>query len=143
MTAYDDQNIFAKILRGEAPCVKLCEDAHAFAFMDVMPRGPGHLLVIPKTPARNLLDVPGDALAAMIPTVQKLARAAKTALAADGIMIAQYSEAASGQTVYHLHFHVVPCFQGVALKPLGAGPMAPAAELEPVAAKIRAALANF
>ncbi len=83
MTAnYDDQNIFAKILRGEAPCVKLYEDEQALAFMDIMPRGPGHLLVIPKTPARNILDVPAEALAAIMPAVQKLARAAKAALGA-------------------------------------------------------------
>jgi histidine triad (HIT) family protein len=139
--AYDDQNIFAKILRGEAPCVKLYEDAHAFAFMDIMPRGPGHLLVIPKTPARNILDIPAEALAAMMPTVKKLAIAAKAGLAADGVTVAQFSEPASGQVVYHLHFHVLPCFEGVALKPPG-GPMVSVAELEPIAAKIRAALAN-
>ena len=82
MSAYDDQNIFAKILRGEAPCVRLYEDAHAFAFMDIMPRGPGHLLVIPKAPARNILDISSEALAGMMPAVQKLARAAKAALGA-------------------------------------------------------------
>jgi histidine triad (HIT) family protein len=140
--AYDDQNIFAKILRGEAPCVKLYEDAHAFAFMDIMPRGQGHLLVVPKSPARNILDIPTDALAAMMPAVQKLARAAKAGLNADGVMVAQFSEPASGQVVYHLHFHVIPCFEGVALRPPG-GPMVAASELEPVAAKIRAALASF
>ena len=141
MTAYDDQNIFAKILRGEAPCVKLYEDAHAFAFMDIMPRGPGHLLVIPKTPARNLLDIPAEALSALMPAVQKLARAAKAALKADGISVQQFNETAGGQVVFHLHFHVIPRFEGVAMKPPG-GPMAPAAELEPTAAQIRAALSN-
>lgn len=139
--AYDSQNIFAKILRGEAPCVKLYEDAHAFAFMDIMPRGPGHLLVIPKTPARNILDIPAEALAAMMPVVKKLAIAAKTGLRADGVTVAQFSEPASGQVVYHLHFHVIPCFEGVPLKPPG-GPIVSAEELEPVAAKIRAALTN-
>ena len=139
--AYDDQNIFAKILRGEAPCVKLYEDAHAFAFMDIMPRGPGHLLVIPKTPARNILDIPAEALSALMPAVQKLARAAKAALAAEGVTISQFSEAAGGQVVFHLHFHVIPRFEGVALKPHG-GAMTPAAELEPIAAKIRATLAQ-
>ena len=139
--AYDDQNIFAKILRGEAPCVKLYEDAHAFAFMDIMPRGPGHLLVIPKTPARNILDIPAEALAAMMPAVKKLAIAAKSALEADGVSVHQFSEPASGQVVYHLHFHVIPHFDGVTIKPPG-GPIVSAAELQPIAAKIRAALAN-
>ncbi len=139
--AYDSQNIFAKILRGEAPCVKLYEDEAAFAFMDIMPRGPGHLLVIPKTPARNILDIEAEALAAMMPAVKKLAVAAKAGLGADGVTVAQFSEPASGQVVYHLHFHVIPCFDGVTLKPPG-GPIAPAAELEPIAAKIRAALTN-
>ncbi len=140
--AYDDQNIFAKILRGEAPCVRLYEDEHALAFMDIMPRAPGHLLVIPKTPARNILDISPTALAAIMPAVQKLARAAKAALAADGIAAMQFSEPASGQVVYHLHFHVIPRFDGVPLKPPG-GAMAATAELEPIAAKIRAALVNF
>jgi histidine triad (HIT) family protein len=143
MTAtYDSQNIFAKILRGEAPCVKLYEDEHAFAFMDIMPRGAGHLLVIPKTPARNILDIPADALSAMMPAVRKLARAAKAGLAADGVVVMQFNEPASGQVVYHLHFHVIPCFEGVALKPPH-GTIAPAAELEPIAAKIRGALASL
>jgi histidine triad (HIT) family protein len=139
---YDPQNIFAKILRGEAPCVKLYEDDASFAFMDIMPRAAGHLLVIPKTPARNILDLPDDRLSALIPAVRKLARAAKAALNADGVAVMQFNEPASGQVVYHLHFHVIPCFEGVALKPPH-GQIAPAAELEPVAAKIRAALANF
>ena len=139
--AYDDQNIFAKILRGELPCTKLYEDAHAFAFMDIMPRGQGHLLVIPKTPARNILDVAPEALAGIMPAVQKLARAAKAALGADGVAVHQFNEVAGGQVVFHLHFHVIPRFDGVQLKPPG-GPMVPAAELEPVAAKIRAALAS-
>lgn len=140
--AYDPQNIFAKILRGEAPCVKLYEDAHAFAFMDIMPRGKGHLLVIPKVPARNILDVPAEALAGIMPAVQTLARAAKAALGADGVAVHQFNETAGGQVVFHLHFHVIPRFDGVELRPPG-GPIAPASELEPVAAQIRAALANL
>jgi histidine triad (HIT) family protein len=141
MTAsYDDQNIFAKILRGEAPCVRLYEDEAALAFMDIMPRGPGHLLVIPKVAARNIFDMPAEALAALMPRVQKLALAARRALDADGVSVHQYNEPASGQVVFHLHFHVIPHFEGVALKPPG-GPMVPAAELEPIAAKIRTALA--
>jgi histidine triad (HIT) family protein len=139
--AYDDQNIFAKILRGEAPCVRVYEDEAALAFMDIMPRGQGHLLVIPKTPARNIFDIAPEALAALMPRVQKLALAARAALGADGVSVHQFNEAAGGQVVFHLHFHVIPRFDGVALKPPG-GPMVPAAELEPLAAKIRAALAS-
>ena len=141
MPAYDNQNIFAKILRGEAPCVRLYEDDVALAFMDIMPRGEGHLLVIPKTPARNILDISAGALTAFMPAVQKLARAAKAALAADGVTVLQFNETAGGQVVFHLHFHVIPRFEGVALKPPG-GPIAAVAELAPVAAKIRAALAS-
>ena len=139
--AYDAQNIFAKILRGEAPCLRLYEDGTALAFMDIMPRGQGHLLVIPKTPARNILDIPAEALSGFMPAVQKLARAAKAALAADGVSILQFNESAGGQVVFHLHFHIIPRFEGVALKPPGS-PMVAAAELEPVAARIRAALAS-
>ncbi len=140
--AYDNQNIFAKILRGEAPCVKLYEDSVALAFMDIMPRAPGHLLVIPKASARNILDIPAEALAAIMPAVQKLAVAAKAALEADGVSVMQFNESAGGQVVFHLHFHVIPRFEGVTLKP-PAGPMAAAAELETTAAKIRAALAKM
>ena len=136
---YDANNIFAKILRGEMPCVRVFEDDVALAFMDIMPRTPGHTLVVPKTPARNLLDIEPDALARFMPTVQRIAIAAKRALDADGISLMQYSETAGGQLVFHLHFHILPRWAGVALKPPG-GPMVPAAELEPTAAKIRAAL---
>jgi histidine triad (HIT) family protein len=137
--AYDNNNIFARILRGEAPSVKLYEDDAALAFMDVMPRAPGHLLVIPKSPARNLLDIAPPALAALMPIVQKLAGAAKAALSADGVSVLQFNESAGGQVVFHLHFHVIPRFTDEALKPPGA-PFAAAAELEPIAAKIRTAL---
>ena len=138
---YDPQNIFAKILRGEAPCLRLYEDETALAFMDIMPRGQGHLLVIPKTPARNLLDISPSALSAFMPAVQKLAQAAKAALGAEGVTVLQFNEQAGGQVVFHLHFHIIPRFEGVALKPPG-GPMVPASELEPVAARIRAALGS-
>ena len=137
---YDDQNIFAKILRGQAPCVRLYEDEAALAFMDIMPRGQGHLLVIPKVAARNIFDIPAEALSALMPRVQKLAVAARQALSADGVSVHQFNETAGGQVVFHLHFHVIPRFEGVDLKPPG-GPMVPAADLEPIAAKIRAALA--
>ena len=136
---YDPNNIFAKILRGEMACVRVFEDDVALGFMDIMPRTLGHTLVVPKAPARNLLDIEPDALARFIPKVQRIAVAAKRALDADGISLMQYSETAGGQLVFHLLFHILPRWAGVALKPPG-GPMLPAAELEPTAAKIRAAL---
>lgn len=139
-TAYDPQNIFAKILRGEAPCVRVCEDEFSLAFMDIMPRGVGHTLVIPRAPARNLLDIAPADLARFMPSVQRVAVAAKAALGAEGVSVQQFNESAGGQVVFHLHFHILPRWTGVALRPPG-GPMVAAAELEPVAAKIRAALA--
>lgn len=113
---YDANNIFGKILRGEIPCHRVYEDADTLAFMDVMPQSPGHLLVIPKTPSRNLLDADPAVLAKLMPIVQKLARAAKDAFEADGITVTQFNEPAAGQTVYHLHFHIVPRYEGVHLK---------------------------
>lgn len=119
MTAapYDDGNVFAKILRGELPCHKLWEDEETFAFMDIMPRGRGHCLVIPKTPARNILDADGESLAAVIATVQRLARAVVAAFDADGATVQQFNEPAGGQVVFHLHFHVIPRFDGEPLGP--------------------------
>lgn len=114
---YDSNNIFAKILRGEIPSHKVYEDADAIVFMDVMPQGPGHALVVPKAASRNILDADPAVLARLTPVVQKIARAAKAAFAADGISIIQYNEPAGGQSVFHLHFHVVPRFEGVPLKP--------------------------
>ena len=137
--AYDDQNIFAKILRGEIPCAKVYEDNLVLAFMDVMPQAEGHTLVVPKAPARGLLDVAPDTLAALIVRVQKVAAAVQTAFAADGLTILQYNEPAGGQSVFHLHFHVVPRTDGVALKP-HAGGMADADVLKEQAARIAAAL---
>ncbi len=115
--AYDPENIFAKILRGEIPCFKVFEDETSFAFMDIMPRAHGHTLVIPKAPARNLLDIAPADLSALIVNVQKIAIAAKTAMQADGVTLSQFSEAAGGQEVFHLHFHIVPRHEGVAMKP--------------------------
>ena len=115
--AYDPNNVFAKILRGELPCHKVYEDAHVLAMMDIMPRGDGHVLVIPKVPARNILDMPGDALGPLMQGVQKVARAAKAAMGADGLTIQQFSESAGGQVVFHLHVHVIPRKDGVAMKP--------------------------
>ncbi len=115
--AYDNENIFAKILRGEIPAFKVFEDEHTLAFMDVMPQAPGHTLVIPKSPSRNLLDADPAALASAIKTVQHVAKAVKKAFDADGVQVNQFNEAASGQTVYHLHFHIIPRIEGILLKP--------------------------
>ncbi|CDN47745.1 MULTISPECIES: HIT family protein [Neorhizobium] len=115
--AYDSNNIFGKILRGEIPCHRVYEDADTLAFMDVMPQSPGHLLVLPKAPSRNILDADPAVLSKVIPVVQKLARAARQAFEADGITVIQFNEPAAGQTVYHLHFHVVPRYEGQPLKP--------------------------
>lgn len=139
MTAYDDNNIFAKILRGEIPCVKVYEDDHTLAFMDVMPQAPGHLLVIPKTNSRNILDADPDVLTKTIPVVQKLAVAAKEAFDADGIYVAQFNEPAAGQTVFHLHFHIVPRKDGEPLKP-HSGAMVDVEMLKAHAEKIKQAL---
>ena len=137
--AYDPNNVFAKILRGELPCHKVYEDAHVLAMMDIMPRGEGHVLVIPKVPARNILDMPGDALGPLMQGVQKVARAAKSAMQADGLTIQQFSESAGGQVVFHLHMHVIPRWDGVKLRP-HTGEMAPNDVLATQAAKIAAAL---
>jgi histidine triad (HIT) family protein len=117
MTAYDDQNIFAKILRGEIPSLKVFEDGRTFAFLDIMPRSPGHTLVIPKAPARGILDIAEDDLAAVARTAKRIAIAAMKAFEADGIVIQQFSEPASGQVVFHLHMHVMPVRAGIELLP--------------------------
>ncbi len=117
--SYDPDNIFAKILRGEIPAFKVWEDDDTFAFMDIMPRADGHLLVIPKTPARNLLDASPDQLAACMAAVQRLAQAAMRAFDATGVTLQQFNEASGGQEVFHLHFHVLPRKDGVALRPPG------------------------
>ena len=116
-TAYDSSNPFAKILRGEFSCHKIYEDAHVLAFLDIMPRAPGHTLVIPKAPARNILDVDPDDFAHVARAAQKIARAGMTAFKADGITLQQFSEAAGGQVVFHLHVHVMPRHTGIALLP--------------------------
>ncbi len=139
--AYDPNNVFAKILRGELPSQKLYEDADTVAIMDIMPRGEGHCLVIPKQAARNILDVEPDSLAAVMRTVQRLARAVKTAFGAEGVTVHQFNESAGGQVVFHLHVHVIPRFEGVALKAPG-GPMEKPEVLASNAERIRAALAN-
>lgn len=138
--AYDENNIFVKILKGEIPSHKVYEDEHTLAFMDVMPQAPGHLLVIPKTGSRNLLDADPAVLLNMMPVVQKLAVAAKQAFEADGVVVAQFNEPAAGQTVFHLHFHVIPRREGEPLKP-HSGTMEDQGVLAANAEKLRAALA--
>ena len=138
---YEDTNIFAKILRGEMPAHKVFEDEVAFAFMDIMPRADGHTLVIPKVPCRNLLDISAEDLSALMPRVQKVARGVKQAMQAEGLTLQQFNEQAGGQIVFHLHFHILPRWSGVALRP-------PATQMEKPevlaahAKKIRAALTS-
>jgi histidine triad (HIT) family protein len=117
MASYDPNNVFAKILRGELPCHKVYEDDRAFAFLDIMPRAPGHTLVIPKAPARNILDVDPDDLAHLAIVSQKVAKAGMKVFKADGVTMQQFSEPAGGQVVFHLHVHIIPRQDGVALKP--------------------------
>jgi histidine triad (HIT) family protein len=137
---YDSSNIFAKILRGELPSHKLYEDADTFAFMDIMPRAPGHCLVIPKQPSRNILDVDAESLAAVMRTTQTLSRAVMKAFGADGVTVQQFNEPAGGQVVFHLHVHIIPRRDGVSLGP-HTGQMEKAEVLAANAEKIRAALA--
>lgn len=137
--AYDPNNIFAKILRGDVPAHKVFEDEVALAFMDIMPRCDGHTLVIAKVPARGLFDMPAEALGPFMLRVQKVARAAKIGMRADGLTLHQYNEPAGGQTVFHLHVHILPRWMGVALRP-HSGAMEKPDVLEANAAKIRAAL---
>lgn len=139
MTAYDDQNIFAKILRGEFPSHRVYEDADLMAVMDVFPQSRGHTLVIPKSPSRNLLDADPKALAALMPQLQKLARAVKQATGADGLRLVQYNEAPAGQSVFHLHFHLIPVYAGVEIGRHGQG-QADDSELARLAESIAAAL---
>lgn len=141
MADYDTNNVFAKILRGEIPAHKVYEDDSVIAFMDVMPQGPGHTLVVPKAASRNLLDANSADLAKLLPVAQKVARAVKTAFAADGVSVFQYNEPAGGQSVFHLHIHVVPRHEGVALKP-HSGKMEDGAVLAANAEKVRQALAG-
>ena len=136
---YDNTNIFARIVRGEIPAHKLFEDADTLAFMDIMPRGDGHALVIPKTPARNMLDASPAQLAACLATAQRIARAQMTAFGATGITLQQFNEAAGGQVVFHLHYHIIPRHDGVSLKP-HSGTMEKPEILTANADKIRACL---
>ena len=140
MTAsYDADNIFAKILRGEIPCHKVYEDDNALVFMDVMPQSAGHVLIVPKAPSRNLLDADPAVLAAVIPLLQRIATAAKRAFEADGVSVMQFNEAAGGQTVFHLHFHVIPRYEDTPLHSHGRGMEEPEV-LAANAEKLRSAL---
>lgn len=139
--AYDQNNIFAKILRGEIPCVKVYEDDVVLSFMDLFPQSPGHTLVIPKTPARNFLEVPSELVGPYLERVQKIARAVRKALAPDGVLITHFNGAAAGQSVFHSHFHIIPRWEGQTLAGHAHGKMADKAELEARAAQIAAALA--
>ncbi len=139
MTAYDPDNIFTKIIAGDIPCHKIFEDEDTLAFMDVMPQSKGHCLVIPKKGSRNLLDAEPMILGSLISVTQMIARAAKRAFDADGVLIQQFNEAPAGQSVFHLHFHVVPRYEGIPLKP-HTGQMADNDMLADQCEKIKAAL---
>lgn len=140
MTDYDRDNIFGKMIRGEIPATKVFEDDTVLAIMDIFPQSKGHVLVIPKAESRNLLDADPATLAAAIPYVQRLAKAVKTALKPDGIRIVQFNEAPAGQSVFHLHFHVIPVYEGVAVGRHGEDGRADDQELTEQAAAIAAAL---
>ena len=140
MPAYDPNNIFAKILRGELPCYKVYEDDKALAFLDIMPRAAGHTLVLPKAPARNILDIPAADLAHVATVAQKIAKAAMTAFSADGITVQQFNEGAGGQVVFHLHVHVIPRKAGQPMKPAASDKEKPevlAAQATKLAAALR------
>jgi len=137
--AYDSNNIFAKILRGEVPSVKIYEDDKTLAFMDVMPQADGHTLVIPKEPAENIFELSPEGAAAMVRTTQKVAKAVKKGLEAPGVMIFQLNGKPAGQSVFHVHFHIVPRSGGIDLK-LHARGMESPDKLKAIAEKIKAAL---
>lgn len=139
-TEYDTDNIFAKILRGEIPAHKIYEDEETLAFMDIMPRGDGHCLVIPKSPARNILDMEPDSLSAVMRVVQQLSRAVMAAFNADGVTIQQFNEAAGGQEVFHYHCHIIPRHDGVKVGPPGI--MGDGEQIAANAERIRVVLKN-
>jgi histidine triad (HIT) family protein len=134
--AYDENNVFAKVLRGEIPCHKIYEDEDTLAFLDIMPRTEGHALVVTKKKARDLFDISPAALGKLMAVVQKLAPQIKDAMGAEGVLIQQFNGAAAGQTVFHLHVHIIPRKEGEALKP-HAGKMGDQAALAATAEKIR------
>ena len=136
---YDPNNIFAKILRGEVPSVKVYEDERSLAFMDVMPQADGHVLVIPKEPVMDLFDLSPEGAAALMATTQKVAKAVKKALGPPGIMLVQLNGRAAGQSVFHVHFHIVPRSEGIDLK-LHAREIENPDKLKAIAEKIKAVL---
>ncbi len=138
--SYDPDNVFAKILRGEIPSTKVYEDDATLVFMDIMPRADGHVLVIPKTPCRNLLDASPAQLSACMATAQKMSHAVMKAFGATGVTLQQFNEADGGQEVFHLHFHILPRHAGVSLRP--PGKMEDREVIAANAEKIRAALAG-
>jgi histidine triad (HIT) family protein len=140
MADYDSNNLFAKILRGDLPSYKVYEDDKALAFLDIMPRAPGHTLVLPKAAARNVFDVEPDDLAHVMKVAQRVAKAAKAVFGADGITLQQFNEKAGGQVVFHLHVHVIPRKEGVALKPPASEKEKPEVLVEQ-AERLKAALA--
>ena len=138
---YDSDNIFAKIMRGEMPCVKVYEDDNILSFMDVFPQSKGHTLVIPKAPSRNLLETNAKDIGRLFGSVQRIAKAVETALKPDGIVITQFNGAPAGQTVFHTHVHIIPRYEGIALGAHGGGgAMADMDALKVLAEKISAAL---
>lgn len=139
MTEYDPNNIFAKIIRGEVPAHKVYEDDKAIAFLDIMPRTPGHTLIIPKAPARNLFDIKPDDLTHVMQVAQKIAQAGMKAFDAEGVTVQQFNERAGGQVVFHLHVHVIPRKEGEAMKPPASVKETPE-NLAAHAEKMRAAL---
>lgn len=136
---YDPSNIFGKILRGELPAHKVHEDETAIVMMDLFPQSRGHTLIVPRAPSRNLLDADPDVLSALMPLVQRVAKAVKNATGADGLRLVQFNEAPAGQTVFHLHFHLIPIYEGVPLSAHGGG-KAEESELAELARAIAAAL---
>jgi histidine triad (HIT) family protein len=140
VSAYDPDNLFAKMLRGEIPAHKVVEDERVLAIMDIFPQSRGHVLVIPKAPSRGLLDADPAALGEAMAAVQRVARAVQAALAPDGIRLMQFNEAPAGQTVFHLHFHIIPVYEGVEMGRHASGSRADDAELAAMAKQIAAAL---
>ncbi len=138
--AYDPENIFAKILRGDAPCHKVFEDDAALAFLDIFPQARGHTLVLPKTAARTVFDMPADALSALIGRVQTVAHAVRAELEPDGVVLTQFNGAPAGQTVFHLHFHIIPRWADAALAGHGQAGRADDAELATLAERLGARL---
>ncbi|MBI1364756.1 MAG: HIT domain-containing protein [Alphaproteobacteria bacterium] len=138
---YDPDNIFAKILRGDMPCVKICEDDDILAFMDIFPQSKGHSLVIPKrAKATMIFDIDPDELSGLTLGVQKVAKAIDKALEPDGVRIVQFNGSESGQTIFHIHFHIIPVYAGAPVRPHAGGAPADTAVLTEIAAKIAAAL---